>query len=388
MPELTPVRRRYTTTPRSTSHSVSGPAEFIKLALDHLDVPYIYFKRTLRLEAAAGASFQVRYFDINPENIPSETLRKIESSLKLKKGQWLVAKHVAQATPEILEMIATMDVDSDRVRLSSMVQEMRILAHGSLRSHANIVQLLGFSWEMHRDELNRRWPVLIMEAADCGSLKHFLELADFSIKTPAFGASIALDIASGLEALHSCGVVHGDLKPENILIFQLSREVFRAKISDFGSASLIGDLTSENLTKPTRVSLPAFSPPWEAPEAFEEILLEDLPKVDVYGFGLLFCHLTASGADVFSDFRRRGHLDETYEGYDFDKIAALKNDSEAMVNHAKQFVSSKLHMANDEGIRFSQIIDSTLDRLPRNRRNIAEIRAILCTAADAEQTPS
>jgi serine/threonine protein kinase len=388
MPELTPIRRCYTTTRRSASHSVPGPAEFIKLALDHLDVPYIYFKRTLRLEAAAGASFQVRYFDIDPENVPSETQRKIESSLKLKKGQWLVAKHVAPATPEILEMIATVDVDSDKVRLASMVQEMRILSHSSLQSHANIAQLLGFSWEKQKDELSRRWPVLIMEAADCGSLKDFLDLADFSIKTPAFGASLALDIASGLEALHSCGVVHGDLKPENVLIFQLSREVFRAKISDFGSASLIGDLKSENLNRPARVSLPGFSPPWEAPEAFEDILLEDLPKVDIYGFGLLFCHLTTSGADVFSGFRRRGPLDETDEGYDFDKIAALKNDSEAMVNHAKQFISSKLHITNDEGIQFSQIIVSTLDRLPSNRRNMAEIRAILCITADAELTLS
>lgn len=43
------------------------------------------------------------------------------------------------------------------------------------------------------------------------------------------------DIASGLQYLHSKGIVYGDLKPSNILI----NEFNRLKLSDFGLARKI-----------------------------------------------------------------------------------------------------------------------------------------------------
>ncbi|KAF1850712.1 uncharacterized protein K460DRAFT_20358 [Cucurbitaria berberidis CBS 394.84] len=385
MPELTPIRRRYKTTQTVPSASVEGPAEFIKLALDQLDVPYIYFKRTLRQEAATGASFQVRYFDINPENFKMDTKHKIETRLKLKQGQWLVAKHIAPPTPELREVLGTSDVNGDGVRLGSMVKEMRILAHEPLRSHRNIVQLLGFSWEKQRDELDRRWPILIMETADCGSLKDFLELADISIQTPTLRISLASDIASGLEALHRCRVVHGDIKPENVLIYQLSHDTFQAKISDFGSASLIEDLKSEIANTSPYVSLEGFTPPWDAPEAFGEIVLEDLCKVDVYAFGLLACHLAAFGTDVFSDFRKQSNGDIDTE-YTFDQIAALKKDSTLMIGHAKKHILSNFGATGNERSRFLQIMEWTLEELPSNRKDMAQIRGVLCTT-DIEEQP-
>ncbi|KAF2462866.1 uncharacterized protein BDR25DRAFT_320419 [Lindgomyces ingoldianus] len=381
---LTPIRRRITTTRNTSSHSVSGPAEFIKLARDHLDLPYIYFKRALLQAVATGASFDVRFFDIDPGNIGPDIKQRVGTSSQLKKGQWLVAKHIAPVIPEDLELIAVKDTNSDGVRLGSMVQEMRILAHKPFLSHPNIVNLLGFSWERNKDELGRRWPVLIMEAADGGSLKDFLELADSSIKSPAFALSIALDIASGLEALHSCGVIHGDLKPDNILVFQVSKDTFRAKISDFGFACLTEDLKSEapdDLAQ--HVSLPGFSPPWEAPEAGGDILLTNLSKVDVYGFGLLACYLAASGEDIFADLR----LDTSDRTFDFDRITSLKNDTQAMTQQAKQFVTSWLDIQSMEWNCFARIIDLTLNSSPKDRADISKIRILLSTTGDdAERT--
>jgi hypothetical protein len=109
---LTPIRQRVTTAPNRLSSSVSGPAEFIKLAQDVLSLPYIYFKRGLLQAAAIGASFDVRFFDIDSESIKPEIWRRIEASPQFKQGQWLVAKHIAPVRPEDLDLIST-DPDSD-----------------------------------------------------------------------------------------------------------------------------------------------------------------------------------------------------------------------------------------------------------------------------------
>jgi len=379
MPDLTQIKRYRQTTQKSVSPSVQGPAEFIKLALDHLGLPYIYFKPALRVEAATGASFQVRHFDIAPQLAK----RYIATKLKLDKEKWLVSKHIAPATAEIREMLATDDANVDEVKLASMVKEMRILSHDPIRSQANIVQLFGFSWEKEKDDLGRRWPIAIMESADCGSLNDFLQLADEPIKTPAFAASIVLDIASGLEAMHGCGIVHGDLKPENILIYQLSRDAFQAKISDFGSALLINDLESQNVEYAV---LEGFSPPWEAPEAYEEILLQDLNKVDMYSFRLLVCHLAASGADIFSSFRVPHPLETADVEYDFVEILKLKSDCEGMINHGKKIISSNLCMHGVEGQRFLTIVELCLKRLPADRKDIAELKEILNNTTNIEES--
>jgi serine/threonine protein kinase len=264
-----------------------------------------------------------------------------------------------------------------------MVQEMRVLAHKPLLSHRNIVDLIGFSWERSKDESGRKWPILIMEAADCGSLDDFLRMADPSTKSPDFAISMALDIASGLEALHSCGVVHGDLKPDNILIFQISSDTFRAKISDFGFACLIEDLKTEIQNSNAHpVALPGFSPPWEAPEASADVLLEDLTKMDVYAFGLLACYLAASGGDIFAEFR----LDDSDMTYNFDQIASLKNDTLQMANHAKKLVSSWLGTSSTQATLFSKIIDLSLCCSPKDRVDMVEIRNYLDSMSDDEMS--
>lgn len=85
--------------------------------------------------------------------------------------------------------------------------------------------------------------------------------------------TISLDIARGMEYIHSRGVIHRDLKPENVLI----NADFRMKIADFGIAC-----------EEQSCDLLADDPGtyrWMAPEMIK--LKSYGRKVDVYSFGLI-----------------------------------------------------------------------------------------------------
>src|SRR5436190_13380910 len=312
---ITPIRRAYTSIRSSVTSTVSGPSAFIKLALEDLRLPFLYFKRSLRVGAGLGASFQVEHFDIDDDQmiihlqaVPrigfsaleaqssddtrpqhAETLPLLPSNSKV--GQWLISKHIAPPTEEERDLLALGDESAGSVRLAAVSLEMRILAHEPIRKHPNIVTLLAFMWEKEPDAFDRRWPILIMEDADCGTLADLDEL-DVSPLTDLRNAmSIAADIASGLATLHACGIVHGDLKAQNVLIFEQDDGTFLAKLSDFGLASVIPDLEASGVCLTAGVQLPGFTKPWEAPEAYSTIPLGNLPKIDVFSFGLLFCRL-------------------------------------------------------------------------------------------------
>lgn len=91
--------------------------------------------------------------------------------------------------------------------------------------------------------------------------------------------SMALDIARGMEYIHSQGVIHRDLKPENILI----TEDFHLKVADFGIAceEAYCDLLADD---PGTYR-------WMAPEMIKRKHYGR--KVDVYGFGLILWELVA-----------------------------------------------------------------------------------------------
>jgi serine/threonine protein kinase len=91
--------------------------------------------------------------------------------------------------------------------------------------------------------------------------------------------SIALDVARGLEYIHSQGIVHRDIKPENILF----DENLCVKIADFGIAceeTLCDVLVEDEGTYR-----------WMAPEMIKQKAYNR--KVDVYSFGLLLWEMVS-----------------------------------------------------------------------------------------------
>ena len=75
-------------------------------------------------------------------------------------------------------------------------------------------------------------PFLVMDLCDGGSLADRLAASATGALPPDQLIPILVDVAIGLDALHSLGIVHRDLKPSNILLAD-----GRARIADLGIAA-------------------------------------------------------------------------------------------------------------------------------------------------------
>ena len=195
-----------------------------------------------------------------------------------------------------VKLTANSEKERSTMAWPSLAREIRILGHESLRKHPNIVDIIALGWTgTIYDDLatNFRWPTLLMEYADCGTLEDFftLEGIDFSWHLKI---GVSYDIIQGLEALDDSGVVHGDLKLANILVFRTGVDSFTAKLCDFGSAMIPIDLAEDEPIRQT-----TFTPPWNAPESSQDIEPDDLYKIDIYGYGLLLCGIFLEGGNLF-----------------------------------------------------------------------------------------
>lgn len=119
---------------------------------------------------------------------------------------------------------------------------------------------------------------LVMEYVDGPTLQARLHTGPLSHKT---AVRIARDLAEGLHAVHSAGIVHRDVKPGNVLLRASSvpGEEFRAKLADFGIAHLID---STRLTTPgTIIGSAAYLSPEQVTGAAPQ------PASDIYALGLV-----------------------------------------------------------------------------------------------------
>ncbi|EFA79492.1 LIM-type zinc finger-containing protein [Heterostelium album PN500] len=118
----------------------------------------------------------------------------------------------------------------------------------------------------------------VSELIKGGCLRDILLNKEISL-TYAQQVSIALDVANGMEYLHSLGVIHRDLKSGNVLI----TDDMRGKVIDFG--------TSRSLDLSKQMTLNLGTSCWMAPEVFRNEPYTE--SCDVYSFGIvlweIFC---------------------------------------------------------------------------------------------------
>ncbi|KAL7122886.1 hypothetical protein ACP275_01G071800 [Erythranthe tilingii] len=171
-------------------------------------------------------------------------------------------------------------------------------------SHPNVLQYLCAFYDEDRKE-----GFLVMElmSKDLGS--YIKENSGQRNRVP-FSIPIAVDImlqiARGMEYLHSKKICHGVLNPSSVLLKAKNASIggFQAKVAGFGLSSIKSYYTSKS-PKKTEVDLDI----WLAPEILTElegnknISPNYTEKADVYSFGML-CFELLTGKVPFED----GHL--------------------------------------------------------------------------------
>ena len=159
--------------------------------------------------------------------------------------------------------------------LSSIIQELRILAHPSLAQHPNLPNMIGISF-LEETSSGGFSPCILQEYA-------FSNLGQYLTRSKGIPMSeklsLALDVASGICALHAYHLVHGDIHPKNILLFAEADNI-RAAVGDLGTCGV--ELAAE--------FIPGTREYW-APECHPKSAFHkdygNTSKRDVYSFGLL-----------------------------------------------------------------------------------------------------
>lgn len=303
--------------------------------------------------------------------------------------------------------------------IATILKELRILTHAPLHCHRNIATLLGYRSEFVSADSEggssqqRNFEIsLVAEFAPYGTLIDFLahhgkNTSQESREKPSKAAGsnddaffvdhlhgnsgketsrcdllaksrFMHDIASGLQALHGCGVVHGDVKLENTLVFDDPYRGQIAKLSDFGHALLS---VSEAGASEQRYlgTMPLIAPEvWRARssnvnEISKPIHGENFYKCDTFSYGLLVWELILDGiryTSTLSDVIVNGAGAQRWAW--LDKLPRDELLRRALVS---------LREGSQAGDRvlidtLTRILEATLRDAPGERKDIKEVNRI------------
>lgn len=207
-----------------------------------------------------------------------------------------------------------LNVLSDRSQAGDMyLKELRLLE--SLRGHPNVVDIRGYCYAERAFTLEYvrfSFDCLNIECRPVSSLDKFLTVCNEYTKFRGckhLPLHIGMDIASGLQFLHSKGVVHRDLKSENVLVcnrhYTEQQEcAFRTswtsnhvvcKLSDFGESRFRVCKTRVNVTATRTHNIARGSLVYRAPESFQMVTagydIAGLKSMDLWSFAMIIFEL-------------------------------------------------------------------------------------------------
>ncbi|KAK3316939.1 hypothetical protein B0H66DRAFT_307947 [Apodospora peruviana] len=179
--------------------------------------------------------------------------------------------------------------------LFHVLQEIRVLTTRRIQECDLIVTLIAVAFGVFAYDPLEICPALKLEQADLGSLQTFQTSLSQDQVGMELRIQLAADVAFGLSALHSAGIIHGSLDPTSVVVFRHPERQYMAKLCGFGSSYYHGETALGSIAG-------SKGSPWIAPEIREFCAKQDeLYNSDVYSLGLLFWQLFVH-KDPFSTF--------------------------------------------------------------------------------------
>ena len=175
------------------------------------------------------------------------------------------------------------DVEADADRLARLLDE---VALARSVSHRNVCRMYDVV------QSDRRYFLSMEYVAGEDSSALLRRIGRLSVdKTIA----LAIELSNGLQAIHDKGILHRDLKPSNLMIDERGH----ARISDFGLASLAGDIKPGEVMQGT----PAYMAP-------EQLRGTDVSaRSDIYALGLIIYKML-TGRPAFAAKSSRENLEQ------------------------------------------------------------------------------
>lgn len=200
-------------------------------------------------------------------------------------------------------------------------------------THPHIVRAMDFFF-------TGNFYAIVFEFMNEGDLRRLMHTGKLD---EAHALLIGLQIASGLDYIHSKGIIHRDLKPENILIHREAQEI-TYKICDFNISRFAekGYLTASNQG----------SPLYMAPEQFYDRYDQ---RADLYALGVILYELL-SGRTPFEGVYMtlmRAHINETPE---WEHLEGVSEPTQA-------FIASLLSKAPEDRPPNAKTVFETLNAL-------------------------
>ncbi|KAI0911974.1 kinase-like domain-containing protein [Ustulina deusta] len=262
-----------------TSSSELSPSD-LELAITtiHRNPGLVGYRNLLSYVSALG----IKVFPNTKFNVDTWTLIGAGSYSSTWKAETLLGTGIAVAVKQPAGSFtrASSDVESNvqHEGLTSIIQELRILANSKLRDHPNLPQVLGVFFREEERPAGIR-PCVIFELA-FSDLKQYLTAQQSAKISWQELTRFAFDVANGIGALHSCGLVHGDVKPENILLFDRG-DVLTAAVGDLGTCGTSCEVSEGIIPGSIRFCAPEY----HTRSGFTSYINKS-PR-DVYNFGLL-----------------------------------------------------------------------------------------------------
>lgn len=180
-------------------------------------------------------------------------------------GRVYLADHLTLEIPVAVKVLHQ-HLAQDKDRLKRLDQEAKVL---SRVSSDFLVKTLDFGLSPI--------PFIVMEFVEGDTLSAWMKNHESTVQQ---SIEVFEQIAKGLSAAHSIGLIHRDLKPGNVLIKQ-SGEQINCKILDFGIAKVMDDSGSGNKLTSTGEILG--SPAYMSPEQWTARAIDG--RSDIYSLG-------------------------------------------------------------------------------------------------------